>query len=763
MTELPHEPDKPGVANSAEQAGPSPQITSDVEDRTIQVPQVPYGAVFAENLGLGITIAGLVVRLLVPTESAAAGDTLWIACLQLIGFTIFLLGRWQAGYRFRFDPLLCCVGVVVLGHIVSGGWIYFFNEGNKRQAVNLVWEWLAIGAVCCVVRRRLAVAQVVLAMVIVVAAHGIWQYYVDFPALRAEYASSGSALTDAQRLADLKARGIPVSESGLQLFADRLASLEPLGPFALANTLGGFLAVGVSLGLATLLSTRRSVAGYLVGLVLLSPIAYCLVLTKSRTAMVAVAAGVVLFVLHRFLNHGEKNAPAGRSGAVVASAVGLISVAAVIGAVLSGGLDQQVISESPKSLQYRLMYWQGTIATLRESPIFGTGPGNFRQRYTAHKLAASSEEILDPHNLLLDAWCNAGIVGLIGLVLLLVLLARAVFRTSSGDEVDEAHQGAPDDTSHRLLLISGLAGFAVLFAQQFLTGQERILLLLGQAITFAIALCCTRFALGRLSVNSLRSGGAVAGCVLVVHLLGAGGFTMPAVMQVLVLLVAVAVPAAKAPLRIRKGIGLVPAFAAFGVTMVCVWTVIGTTYSAYLMRMGQTQPGMSSLEFFGNAALVDGLGPDADRRYAERLFEGVRAGALPVPRLSKARAAWARASRRDPYAFTDYRSLAMSFSEQFRQTSTRSRDPEWRELAVLHMKRAVERYPTSPMLQAELAMLQDAANQSDDAKETAKRALELDDINHEYGHKDRYLPILILSQLNRIQQRKIEKPLAAPE
>jgi len=763
MTEPPHEPDKPDVTDSAGPDTPNTPSPSETEARTTVTRLVPGGAVFAENLGLSITIAGMVARLLVPTESAAAGDTLWIACVQLIGFTIFLLGRWQAGFRFRFDPLLCCVGVVVLGHIVSGGWIYFFNEGNKRQAVNLVWEWLAIGAVCCVVRRRLSVAHVVLAMLIVVAAHGIWQYYVDFPALRAEYASSGSALADARRVADLKARGIPVSESGLRLFADRLSSREPLGPFALANTLGGFLAVGVALGLATLLSTRRSIAGYIIGLALLSPMAYCLVLTKSRTAMVAVATGVVLFVLHRFLNRNEKSGPAGKSGAVVAGAVGLISVAAVVGAVLSGGLDEQVISESPKSLQYRLMYWQGTIATLRESPILGTGPGNFRQRYTAHKLAASSEEILDPHNLLLDAWCNAGVVGLIGLVLLLALLARGVFRSSSGDESEEANHDAGDGTSHRLLLVSGLAGFAVLFVQQFLTGQERILLLLGQATTFAVALCCVRFALGRADANSLRRGGAIAGSVLVVHLLGAGGFTMPAVMQVLVLLAAMAAPARKTPLRTRKGIGLVPAFAAFGVTLASVWSVIGTTHTAYLMRMGQTQPGVKALEHFGRASVVDGLGPDADRRYADRLFQGVRSQDLPVTRLSRAFAAWSRAGRRDPYAFIDYRNLALGFSEQWRQTSPRFRDSEWRELAVLHMKRAVERYPTSPMLLAELAMLQDAANQSDDARETAQRAMELDDINHEYGHKDRYLPILILSQLNRIQQRKIEKPSAAPE
>lgn len=725
-----------------------------IEATPEQSPHIHVGAVFAENLGLSLTIAGLVARLLVPTESAAAGDTLWIVCLQLIGCTIFLLGRWQAGYRFRFDPFLCSVGVLVLGHLVSGGWIYFFNEGNKRLALNLVWEWIAIGAVCCVVRRRIAVAKIVLAMLVVVACHGIWQYYVDFPALREQY-SGGTAMGDAQRMADLKARGIPVSEAGLQLFADRLASLEPLGPFALANTLGGFLAVALSFGAVALLSARRSVVSYLTGILLLGPVGYCLLLTKSRTAIVAVGAGALLFVIHRFLNRGKKQQTASRRGAIIAAAVGLVVAVAVIGAVSSGGLDEQVISESPKSLQYRLMYWQGTIATLQESPVFGTGPGNFRQRYTAHKLAASSEEILDPHNLFLDAWCNSGLIGLLGLVLVLIFPIRAALRAHT-TESNEA-------TSGRILFTSGLAGFAILFVQQFLTGQERITLLLGQVTVFVVALPLIRSAFGRTEASAVRLASAVAGCVLVVHLLGAGGFTMPAVMQVLLLLIAVGTPAATSPLRTRRWVGLVPAFACCGIAMLSILVTVTTTRTQYLLKLGQVDPSENVLERLANAALQGGLAPDADRLYAGFIFKAVRDQQVPVGVLSEAFPAWSRAKRRDPYAFVDHRSIAMAFAEQYRLTPPELRDPEWRDLAVLHMTRAVKRYPTSPILNAELAILQFEAKHWKEAGQSAKQALELDAINHEYGHKDRYLPIQILSQLNLIEQRKIEKPSADAE
>src|SRR5690606_19606381 len=93
----------------------------------------------------------------------------------------------------------------------------------------------------------------------------------------------------------------------------------------------------------------------------------------------------------------------------------LLLIGLPVAAALTGGLDRQVITEAPKSLQYRLEYWTATLAALRESPILGTGPGNFRQAYLAHKLPGSSEEVLDPHNLFLDVWAGGGLIGLAGL------------------------------------------------------------------------------------------------------------------------------------------------------------------------------------------------------------------------------------------------------------------------------------------------------------------------------------------------------------
>jgi hypothetical protein len=89
-----------------------------------------------------------------------------------------------------------------------------------------------------------------------------------------------------------------------------------------------------------------------------------------------------------------------------------------------------VLTEALKSLQYRLEYWWSSLQVIKEAPVFGVGPGQFRQHYLVHKLPQSSEEIADPHNLLLDAWANGGILALIGLCWLLFELIRGPFKAS---------------------------------------------------------------------------------------------------------------------------------------------------------------------------------------------------------------------------------------------------------------------------------------------------------------------------------------------
>lgn len=694
----------------------------------------------AERFGAGLAIAAMTARLLVPTESTIQGETLWIVVLLLVAATIYSIGRWQAGHRLRFDGFTLAVGLIIVGHLVSGVWI-LSTEGHKRWAVNVMWEWIGLGATCFVLRRNKSALYVIAAMVVVLAGQGVWQYFVDFPALRAEYAAhisdDSSALDQVRLQNDLTMRGIPESEAGRKLFADRLRSLEPLGPFALTNTLAGLLAVGLLLGLISHLRDTRSLGQYLVGAIVLIPIAYCLFLTKSRTAIVAVTVGVILYGVRRLTARRRAESKASRNGPVVVAGLMAIVAATLVAAVASGGLDEEVISESSKSLRYRLMYWQGTIDALRESPVLGTGPGNFRQSYTPHKLAASSEEILDPHNMFLDAWCNGGAISLIGLLLLAGFVTRAcLFGTPAAGDPPPPSAARPSG------LAAGCSGFALVFAQQWLTGQERVLLSLGLATGFVVAWFAVVYAFQKLKPDSIRIATALAAAGLMVHLLGAGGFGMPAVAQVLLLLVAAGFPTNSVQ-KERKWTGLVPVPIGVLAVVACLLTAaIPVTHATFLIQRGDSRTGDAALKDYGDADKIDTLSPKPARRFARALISRGEHLGIALASLTRAR-------RRDPKSHSDHFSIGMTL-KQGRPPSDES--PEL-EAAVRHLETAAARYPTNPEIVGNLAIAHELRKQSAEAAEQARRALQLDEINRKNGHADRFLPADFVNQLNSIIER----------
>ena len=157
-------------------------------------------------------------------------------------------------------------------------------------------------------------------------------------------------------------------------------------------------------------------------------VGFCLVLTKSRTAWLASLCGLFMWLC---LAYGRRVLSRTMLGRLLAAA-GLIGALTMVG-ILSGALDRFVISEAFKSLRYRLEYWRGTWGVIAEQPWLGVGPGNFRQHYLKYKLPESSEEILDPHNLFLDAWANGGVIGLLGLLAVVAFFVIMLRRTPVED------------------------------------------------------------------------------------------------------------------------------------------------------------------------------------------------------------------------------------------------------------------------------------------------------------------------------------------
>lgn len=82
---------------------------------------------------------------------------------------------------------------------------------------------------------------------------------------------------------------------------------------------------------------------------------------------------------------------------------------------------------------FRFFIWDGSLRLLWGNPLLGIGPGGFREAFTAlsgldqGNLRLVQPYLLHPHNLFLNLWLSAGILGLIGFVGLIGSFLRRLF------------------------------------------------------------------------------------------------------------------------------------------------------------------------------------------------------------------------------------------------------------------------------------------------------------------------------------------------
>lgn len=505
---------------------------------------------------LSAAIALLTAGFLWHVEEAVSGDGLYLAVLWLTLGLLVCVRRWRSQAGSGFGLADAGIALIAIGHIVST--IAVFNAGgDRRAAVNLTLEWVALYAAWRVIRsvafssdaaaRLLAVIG---SMGIGLAAFGIWQHHVFYEE-NADWYQERRAILDAalndpngQRAAELadvysefQSAGIPIEGPERVLWENRLlSSREPFGPFVLANTLAGALAAAFVGMAGTLLAPRarewtwprRMLLGGLMAVV-----GWCLILTKSRSAWVGAGVGIVVLVML-----GWRMALGKRllQGCAVGAAVVAVAVSV---AAWSGAIDQEVLSEAPKSLQFRMLYWLGSLRMLREHAVLGAGPGNFRQVYLPYRSAESSEEIRDPHNMLLDAWSSGGLLAFAGLGLWIVAVLVASWRNTQDaedgasipDRVNSRRSCSADDaSSNRSGIVSGmLAGVIIHAVWEWTNGAvfdisevAKLLLMTGVVASGFLPVLNS-------SVAVRRAGAAVV-LAVVVHLLAAGGFQMPTMM-----------------------------------------------------------------------------------------------------------------------------------------------------------------------------------------------------------------------------------------
>ncbi len=695
----------------------------------------------------------------------------WVAALLVVAGLAIASALVGGTLRVRLSWVDPAVVVLIVLVATSAS-----HAQDRRPAINLSWEWIAFGVAYLLVRNlprtrgeSSALAGALVATAVAVSAYGMFQVGVEQEELRQYYAS--------HPVEALRAAGITPGTPAQKLFEDRvLGSNEVYSTFGLANSLAGFLLGPLILLVAVgwdNLQNREGRGSRARALALAAPLGAllltCLLLTKSRSASLGLAAALAILAWRE-----RRRVSAGRLawGAIA----GLVAVSALVAAgVATGRLDRQVLTETPKSLGYRAEYWIGAWGVITEGPrtwLTGHGPGNFSGPYVRHKLARASEEILDPHNLVLEVWAASGVVASLALVAALGLALRETLgpaRTPTRRPAPEPRKGrhfsaeteiaAEPESAAAPKRVGWLVAFAgggwvvasLVGTLDPFAGDLYRWIILGGAWAGAVALGLPLWRRRPIVASGL--GLAVLG--VAINLLAAGGIGIPAVALALWTAMALGLNLRedRGCGRLRVAGGRLPAF-----VLAIGWAALIGVFVRTVLPYWQVDAAMAEVELAMTSRPAD---PVRAELAMERAIRADRFSARPWVALAEIQyVAWrARGAKVDdlrwrtvPVALLEAVSPPRNPSWSLhRRRASRTRDlleqlgPALGPIELLrlradvvHATRTASRlYPTHATLHAELAEASADIGMIPDAVREAREALRLDGIT---PHQDKKLP-----------------------
>jgi hypothetical protein len=767
------------------------------------------------RIALGLTAALVTARAYWPSEPdvrlGAGGGLIWVFAV-LFALGLALVGAFVGGrFRWRWSWTDTALALLVVLVALSANHAF-----DRRPAINLAWDWVALGVVYFLVRslprtpqESSALAGALVATAVAVSVYGLYQAKVELPLLQEHFKRNPQQV--------LQELAIQPGSAEEQQFRDRLLnSNEVFATFALANSLAGFivgpLVIALAVGLQRLVhrdspGSRWAVVGLAAPLALAMLV--CLILTKSVSSWVGLVVAMgILFWDARKRVPARVVVRAGLAGVVIITAL-------LVGAWAGGRLDRGIFAQAGRSLRYRFEYWQGTWGILTDgasdlkgawsAPTLwsGVGPGNFAGPYLLRKLPRASEAIQDPHNLFLEVWATAGFWALLALLATLgfglwnlfappsaavpggsdqraALSPRKLRRSQSklGKSLvpQDFEEADPPPRSVRWLIASAAAGWIlVLFVGDFNLFKADLFprwLILGTAWLATIFLGRPLWASLPIPVVGVGAG-AIA---LLVDLLAAGGIGFPAVALALWAILAIGLN-----LRDDRGCGrlreLDSRMPSFGLAV--GWAAIVGMFFGLVAPFWRCEAAMAQAE-----DAVRRLPPDLDRaewayesacasdRYYSRPWsryaslcesDWVVHGAKPKD--DRPKKIWflldmAVTPPRNPYSWIAHREFAAAVARMLNRVGPQLDPPEvirYRGKIVEECRKASRLNPTNSALHADLAEASAAISMFRDAAVEAGEALWLDRIT---PHPDKKLPkqrrTRLLAQLPEWQQRSTE-------
>ncbi len=716
------------------------------------------------------------LRWFLPTEATLEGTTIWVVAGWLLLWPVWAFLKpsptpanpggtaglpSSVSILSSFNLWLLAIGLLVFGHFLSGLSLIFFGEGNKRAALNLLWEWIALGAMARLFWSWRTTSNwrpslpLLLSCIAALALLGLYQHFVFYPQMQAQYHSLVAA-GDEQGLAEL---GIPSQEPARSQFLDRLLfSTEPFGFFALTNSFAGILGVGCILwgAIAAITGHQKERIWQLFAwsmIVFLSTGA-CLFLTNSRTALAAFFLAFA-FQGSAWLWVSTRDSAYARFTRILIINLGgacLLAIT-VIPSIMPGFWQG-----ATKSLRYRFEYWDASWSMIKDFPILGH-LGNFRQEYLRYKLPASSEEISDPHNLVVDAWANGGLLAFLGVIsiigITLYQFRRPVLDLLPADFRDLGKA----KSSSAVIALTTLAAFLIPTVLSWNYDERIVIIGLVWGLLFAAWIWLwNRNGQMPEAENpfpvQIPNVWLFAWLGLTMHLLGAGGMEMPALAQLWILLSVCALtttPSTTVPMKLPSFTRYLEPGIATVLLMLFAWSTFFPVQKVrqQLAAVEFSRDLNSTIRHSKAAFDADSFDPEPARMFTFAAFTLEKERPTNASNFLAAAENWLK---RDPHSASAHRQVGEWLLELSRRSSPQN--DSLKTSALKHFQNATSLAPTNVFLWATLFQNGLGPLPEDTVTNAARTALQLHEQNERLAHTDKLLPNETITQIRNYLQGK---------
>ncbi|WP_459554603.1 O-antigen ligase family protein [Lacunimicrobium album] len=716
------------------------------------------------------------MRWFLPTEATLEGTTIWVAAGWLLLWPAWAFLKTRAtpanpgsiaGSPTSVSLLtssnlwLIAIGLLILGHVLSGLSLIFFGEGNKRAALNLLWEWIALGVMARLfwswrMHFNWRPSQpLLLSCIAALALLGLYQHFVFYPQMQAQYHSLVAA-GDKQGLAQL---GIPTQEPARSQFLDRLLfSTEPFGFFALTNSFAGLLGVGCILwGAIAAITGRQKIRIwhlFVWSMMIFLSCAGCMILTKSRTA---VAAFFLAFFTQGLCwswlaSIGSNHVRRTRIFVITLSTLAVLLVLVMPYAV------PDLWNGATKSLRYRFEYWDATWSMIQDSLLLGH-LGNFRQEYLRYKLPASSEEISDPHNLLIDAWANGGLLAFLGVISIIGITLYQFRRPVLDFLPTDFRDLGKAKSSSAVIALTTLAAFLIPTVLSWNYDERIVIIGIVWGLLFAAWIWLWNRN-GQMpeaenpSLVQIPNVWLFAWLGLTMHLLGAGGMEMPALAQLWILLSVCALtttPSTTVPMKF-------PSFTRYLEPGIATILLILFAWSTFF-PVQKVREQLAAAEFsrdlnstirHSKAAFdADSFDPEPARMFTFSAFTLEKERPTNASNFLAAAENWLK---RDPHSASAHRQVGEWMLELSRRSSPQN--DSLKSSALKHFQNATNLAPTNVFLWATLFQNGLGSLPEETVTNAARTALQLHEQNERLAHTDKLLPNETITQIRNYLQGK---------